>query len=306
MGRQGTHVHCREDSWESLAKKHGPTKKPACRYVDAKTSQESELSQGSEKSVRNLESIESDSDASLLAAAQLGDQGAHAGIYAKYAGLVETAILSFKGRIPPHIDECVLRSDGSDALLNAISTCPRGKFTNFGGYAFKAIKNAFNSTVRGDHGGRAGTRDQWERANEFAQVQISLANEFGQKPTDEEVYERLGWSNAVRCHHATNPTGRPTQIAVETSAESENVEIQSPTQGRVETTETTEFMQIRELLRAAIEQLREDERYVIQRRYLLDVPITRRECAEEMGISVGRVDRTAKIALKKLKNAITE
>ena len=261
------------------------------------------MSRGTEKSVSSSASAESDtrdSVASLLEAARSGDQSAHDKIYSKFAGLIETAILTFKGRIPAHIDEESLRSDGADALLNTISNCPKEKFQIFKPYAFKAIKNAFSSTIRGDRGGRAGTRDQWERASEFLQTQISLANEFGRKPTDEEVYTRLGWSKAVRHHHATNPTGRPLQIGVESDVAREYLdELKSPTQGRVETTETG-------VLRCAIEQLHEEEQCIIQRRYLMEVPLTRRECAKEMGITVGQLDRKTKSALSKLKNSITD
>jgi RNA polymerase primary sigma factor len=139
-----------------------------------------------------------------------------------------------------------------------------------------------------------------DRERRIARGQARLTTKLGRTPTDEEIAEETGLrldqlDDVRRAARAVTSIDRPVGEDGE-----QTLAALLPAEGGEEAFEQVEVSLVEDALRSALDGLPDQERRVLELRYLHDPPFTLRAVAGELGISDSRVRQLETIALERL------
>ncbi|MBF4163616.1 FliA/WhiG family RNA polymerase sigma factor [Nocardioides sp. CBS4Y-1] len=198
-------------------------------------------------------------------------------------------------RVPAHVNRDDLKSAGLTALVRAGQAFDPERGAPFTRYAASRIRGAILDELRQvDWASRSVRR----RGRDLERVRTELTNSLGRAPSNTEVADELGISVA-EIDSNDSDVARASVLSLQASEVALEDVLVSSTPAPSETVEHRERL---EYLVAAISELPERLRVVVQEYFLAERPMA--EIAEQLGVTESRISQIRAEALTLLRDAL--
>lgn len=231
-------------------------------------------------------------DSALWAAVGRGDGLAVEELTRRFENVAKVGALALMGR---GLDKQILLDEARQAIRAAILSCDGAQRASFAGYAQVRIRNRLIDAIR-ENGPR--TPHECDQDAHFAASKEELAHKLKAMPSDDEVYDELGWSRTQRLNHQA---ARERANAAHRRIDYDKDQREAPDSNAVERTEDKNRR-----LHQAIRGLNDPHRRLIVGRYFDPAHPTRKALAAELGVNVGRVRTMENEALDQIEQILTQ
>jgi RNA polymerase sigma factor FliA len=220
----------------------------------------------------------------------------------KYAPLVKYVVGRMSVSLPGLLSNEDILSYGTIGLIQAVDRFDPTVGVKFETYAIRRIKGSIIDSIRSL---QTLSRDASRRGRELEQAYDALIERHGRVPSNREVAEYLGLSmnelHAVLAEASTTVVSLDSPLGDTGDGERPSL-IDQITDDAPDVSAQAERRHLQRALMAAIEQLSERDRLVVNLYYYED--LTLKEISEILGVSTSRVSQLHSAAVFKLRGAL--
>ena len=246
---------------------------------------------GSRSGSRQSEKRHVRAEENLWESARDGDLDSVKELVERYARLAIFMANAHQGR---GLDFEYLLAQAKHALGHSVKNYDPQRSDDFSKYAMTVIRNRLLSLLRENS---ELTQHEIQQNAKFEDAKAKRWHQLEREPTDEEVYQTLGWSAAKRNHHQTAKR-KTNRERIDANRERHDYDLSR--RAKVPAEEVNSH-RTSEIVHAEIEDLDDESREVILQRFFYPDSPTRAEIASRMGIKESRVRSVQEQALKTLR-----
>ncbi|MBS42946.1 MAG: FliA/WhiG family RNA polymerase sigma factor [Nocardioides sp.] len=212
--------------------------------------------------------------------------------------LVGYIVRETMARVPEHVSADDLQSAGLTALVKASRSFDPERGVPFPRYAASRVRGAVVDELRQiDWASRSVRR----RSRDLEAARTQLANALGRPPENHEVAAALGWSTAD-VDASDSDVARANLVALNASPDGETTLADVLVSSAPLPSDVVEHRERLQYLVAAIAELPERQRVVVEEYFLAERPMA--EIAERLGVTESRVSQIRAEALVLLRDAM--